>query len=83
MATSTIQIPKNTWTLISEVSVRFQVQGQTPLIIIESVALPTDLDIRKVAFAGGMYTFIKVDGDFYAYSKDTNNEISIEPVEAT
>jgi hypothetical protein len=82
MATSTIPIPKNVWTIVSTVSVQFQVQGQSSVFIIESVALPTedDLSIRKTAIPGQMYAFDKIDGDFYAYSKDVDTEISIDPV---
>ena len=81
MATSTIDIPKNVWTLISSVSVNYQVQGQTSIFIIESVAFPADnLTIRKTSSPGKMYVFDKVDGNFYAYSKDVDTKISIEPI---
>lgn len=82
MATSTIPIPKNTWTLVSTVSVKAQVQGQSGLYVIESVAPPAanDLTVRKTFAPAKMYEFEKVDGDFYAYSKDIDNVISIEPL---
>jgi hypothetical protein len=81
MATSTISIPPKTWILISTVSVKFQVQGQSSIYIIEAASLPAegDLSIRKTANPGKMYTFEKVDGNFYAYS-DNSTAISIEPV---
>lgn len=82
MATSTITLPENTWTLISNVSVDFQMQGKYPAYIVESIGSPADdLSIRKTALAGVMYTYSQIgSGDFYARPVGDTAVISIEPV---
>ncbi len=82
MATSMVSIPRDTWTLVSEVSVNFQVVGQSSVYIIESVSAPAagDLTIRKIANPRRLLNFTKIDGDFYAYSEGSINKIAIDPV---
>ncbi len=80
MATSQVSIPKNVWTLVSSVSVSFQIPEQSSAYAIESVALPIDLSIRKKIQPGKIYTFTKLDGDLYIYSPDVNNSVAIDPI---
>jgi len=79
MATSMIPIPSKTWTLISEVTVNFQIPEQTGAWAVEASALPTDLSIRKKITPSKIYTFTKIDGNLYMYS-DSTIEVAIEPV---
>ena len=80
MATSMVSIPKDTCTLISTVSVRLQIPEQHSAYAVESVALPTDLSIRNKINPGTVYTFQKLDGNLYMYSKDATIEVAIEPL---
>lgn len=80
MATSMVPIPANAWTLVSTVSVNFQIPEQGGAWAVESVALPTTLDIRKKITPGKIYSFAKLDGDLYMYSKDAIIQVAIEPL---
>lgn len=80
MATSMVSLPKNTWTLVSTVSISFQLPGQHRAWAVESTALPTDLSIRNKIVPGKKYTFQKLDGNLYMISKNAKIEVAIEPL---
>lgn len=80
MATTKISLPKKTWTLVSEVSVRFQIPTQISGYAVESVSAPTDLSIKNKISPGEIYSFQKLDGDLYMYS-NSKNEVAIEPLQ--
>ncbi len=80
MATSMVSIPKNSWTEVSTVSVRFQIPEQHNAYAVESVSIPTDLSIRNKINPGTVYTFQKLDGNLYMYSKGAAIEVAIEPL---
>lgn len=83
MATSVIQIPKNTWTLLSSVSIEYQILGQNSAYIREALALPTDLSIRKTVAPGGVNVFNKIDSDLYIYSPNANISVALSPINKT
>lgn len=78
MATTKISITKKTWTLISAVSVSFQLNGQSGGYCIEAGSLPTDLSIKKKISPGKIYRFTRLDGNLYIYSL-RQNEVGIDP----
>lgn len=80
MATSMVSVPKNTWTLISAVSVSFQVPEQSSVLAVEAATPPTTTAIRKKIQPGKIYSFQKLDGNLYAYSRGADIEIAIDPV---
>ena len=82
MATLNVPVPANTWTLVSTVSVGFQITEQHDAYASESVAAPSPDDLtapRVYITPRKKYTFQKVDGDLYMFSKDADINISIEP----
>jgi len=79
MATSMVPVPANAWTLVSTVSINFQIPEQHAAWAIESVALPTTLSVRKSITPGKIYTFSKLDGNLYMYS-DAAIEVAVEPL---
>ena len=80
MSTSPVPLPKNTWTLVSTVSVKFQLPDQASAWAAEATSLPTDTSIRNRIDPGEMYTFTKLDGNLYMYSKDINSIVTLNPI---
>lgn len=80
MATSMVTIPKNTWTLVSTVSVSFQVTGKIEIHAVEATALPSGKPYGKVITPRKDYGFTKLDGNLYMYSVDNPANIAIDPV---
>lgn len=79
MATSMVQVPEKTWTLISSVSVSFQIPEQSSALAVEALVIPTDTSIRKKINPGTIYSFQKLDGNLYMFS-DSKIEVAIEPL---
>lgn len=75
-----VPIPANTWTEVSTISVNFQIPEQHNAYAVESASLPTNLSVRKKINPGTVYTFQKLDGNLYMYSKDAAIEVAIEPL---
>jgi len=80
MATSTVKIPKDEWTLISTVSVSFQNTDKKEIYVVESVAPPTGKPTGKIIAPRRGYGFAKLDGDLYGYSVGFPANIAIDPV---
>ena len=80
MSSSPVLLPKNTWTLVSTASIKFQLPDQVSAWAIEATSLPTGTAIRNRIDPGEMYTFTKLDGDLYMYSKDTDSVVTISPI---
>lgn len=80
MATSMVSIPKDTWTLISTVSVSFQNISNHDIYVIEAASLPENISVRKVLAPLGWYSFTKLDGNLYGYSPVSSANIAIDPV---
>lgn len=80
MATSVVTIAKNTWTLLSNISIEYQILGQNSAYIREATALPTDLSIRKTIAPGGVNVFNKIDSDLYIYSPNANISVALSPI---
>jgi len=79
--TDNIALTKDTWVEISSVSVDFQIQGQFPAFITEQASLPAiDTIDKKTALPGKMYTYTKLDGNFYARAVGQNTSISFDPI---
>lgn len=82
MATSMVALTKGDWTEVSDVSVLFQLPDQRKVYAIEAVAKPDadDTSVRKRINPGKIYSFVKLDGNLYAYTDEDNVQISIDPV---
>ena len=80
MATSMITILKNTWTLVSTVSVSFQVIGKREVYAVEATSLPDGNPYGKIISPRRGYGFSRLDGNLYVYSVDVPANIAIDPV---
>lgn len=83
MATSNVPVPANTWTLVSTVSISFQITEQHDAYASESVAAPSPDDLtapRVYISPRKKYSFQKLDGNLYMYSKDADINVSLEPL---
>ena len=80
MATSMIAVPKDTWTLISTVSVSFQVVGKTEVYAVEAAALPDGKPYGKIIAPRRGYGFSKLDGNLYIYSINLPANIAVDPI---
>lgn len=79
MATTIIDIPINTWTLIAEADCNFQVLTQYDIKVTESTTPPTDPDApHKIARSQRRYDYLQTDGDLYAYAGDAPARIGID-----
>lgn len=80
MATSTVKIPKDTWTLVSTVSVSFQNTGKNEIYAVEAAVIPTGDPYGKIIAPRRGYGFAKLDGNLYVYSVNLPAVIAIDPV---
>lgn len=80
MSTSPVLLPKNTWTEVSTVSIKFQLPDQSSAWAVEATSLPTGTSIRNRINPGEMYTFTKLDGNLYMYSRDIDTVVTINPI---
>lgn len=80
MATSTKEVPKDAWTLISAVSVSIQNTGKNEIYAVEAATLPSGGPWGKIISPRRGYGFSKLDGNLYVYSVDVPANIAIDPV---
>jgi len=79
MATASVSLTANTWTLISEATCTFQVRTENPIYTLEAASLPTAWPntVAKEAEAGEIYGYTKSDGNLYGYSPNIAAKVSI------
>ena len=80
MATSTVNILKDTWKLISTVSASIQNTGKNEIYVVESAAIPTGSPYGKIITPRRGYGFAKLDGNLYGYSVAVPAAVAIDPV---
>lgn len=80
MATSTIKVPKDAWTLISAVSVSIQNTGKNEIYAVEAATLPSGGPSGKIISSRRGYGFSVLDGNLYVYSVDFPATVVIDPV---
>lgn len=80
MATTKVSFVKDTWKLISTVSVSFQNVNKHALYVVEALSLPTDISIRNIITPLEWYSFVKNDGNLYGYSPLSSADITINPI---
>jgi hypothetical protein len=62
------------------VSIKFQLPDQVTAWAVEASSPPTDTNIRNRINPGEMYTFTKLDGNLYMYSKDIDSIVTLNPI---
>ncbi len=80
MVTSSVEVPKYSWTFVSAVSVSFQNTGRNKIYVVEAATLPTGEPFGKVITPQRGYGFSKLDGNLYAYSVTVPASIAIDPL---
>lgn len=80
MSTEKITLTEDTWTLISNKSVTFQISDGQEVFAVQARSIPTadDTSLRQRITPGRIYSFRKEDGNLYLYSPNANTAVFLD-----